>query len=336
MKPKNASARPKPYYERKVRLNMDAEECRQERAKRRTTQQKVGRIPKVLVLTGKNESFDSLPHDTKAKFMRILEEDPSMKLRWLGDKACTRYIEEHYDQELLRFFNNETHGSRRGDVCRTAVLLREGGFYLDLDITLKTPLLHMVDGTTSFMSVFEEPLRINGGLLNAVIAAEPGSTFLNRTLLEIRKWYRGVVAKVEPYGGYHWMGPATLMRGFLSTMDTDCPCEDLDRRRRLLHSKNADKQWVCGSHVVRLYSQLRLRCKHHRDPEECSEKRAKTRYDGSQFGLFEPGIRRKLIGWCRPESCDHEGCGLGGWDEISLLAQNASSKVHKPLVRVES
>jgi hypothetical protein len=272
----------------------------------------------VLILTGKNESFDSLPADTKDNIRRILKEDPAMKMRWLGDKACSSYIREHYDKELLEFFNAEPHGSRRGDLCRTAVLLREGGFYLDLDVVLAVPLRDLVDDDTSFMSAYEDPDRVDAGLLNAIIAAEPGSTVLSRTLEVLRKWYRGEVDYVDSAGQYHWMGPATLMFGLLSTMDTDCPCEDLDKRRTKLNEPGAANQWRCGPHSVRLYAQKELRCRHsHRDPGdpfECSEKRARLKFVGAHYGLFEPGTHRKLIGWCRPESCTHEGCDLGVWD----------------------
>lgn len=317
-------AKPKPFFQRKVLMR--GQDCAEHKAKQSShNSQSHGRIPKVLVLTGRNESFDSLPMDTKNNIQRVLKEDPSMRMRWLGDKACAGYIKEHYDRELLGFFNSELHGSRRGDVCRTAVLLREGGFYLDLDVILKARLRDLVDNDTSFMSVYESPNHEDAGLLNAIMAAEPGSIVLNRTMEEIRKWYRGDVAQVGAYGEYHWMGPATLMRGLLSTMDTDCPCEDLASRKKGLYDPHVEKQWMCGSHSVRLYVQKSLQCREPRDAHECSLKRAKSKYQGVHYGLFEPGNHRILIGWTRPESCDREGCDLGGWDD-ALISSKTSEK----------
>merc|ERR1719487_804090 len=80
----------------------------------------------------------------------------ALQPRWLGDKACHDYIITHYDEELAGFFDRAHPGNYRGDICRAAVLYREGGFYADVDVELKVPLTELVDAETTFMSVYSE------------------------------------------------------------------------------------------------------------------------------------------------------------------------------------
>lgn len=282
----------------------------------------VPRIPLQLVLTGHTYSFQMAHESARANIQSILKASPQMRMRWLGDSACAAYLQQHYDEELSGFFNLEKHGSLRGDLCRTAVLLREGGFYVDLDVVLVVPLHRLVDNTTSFMSVYEYPERQAGGILNAIIAAEPGSAVLNSTLLEIRRWYR---QEAKHQG---WMGPTTLMRGLAATMDRDCPCEDIEEQKAKVSWPKTLVQWNCGPHAVRLYVQRRLHCDRPQRKSECSDKRKSLKWIGSKYGIFAPGPARELVGWPRPEWCDYQGCSMGGWDERSPVDAELSLAAH--------
>lgn len=279
------------------------------------------RIPSQLILMGRNDSFESVHMKTRKSIERILKESPRMRMRWFGDKACASYLLEHYDAEIVGFFNAETRGSLRGDICRTAVLLREGGFYIDLDVVLVTPLHALVDNATTFMSAFEYPEKRRGGILNAVIAAEPGSAVLNSTLAKMRSWYHHEAKWMSALFGH--MGPITLMRGLVARMHLDCPREDLEVWKEKQQWMHPPLQKECGPHVLRLYVQKKLDCSRTGDKRECSDKRkmARTKYPGADFGIFAPGPERKLIGYPRPEWCEVAGCNLGGSDVVASPKQ---------------
>lgn len=283
-----------------------------------TVGQQESRIPMQLILTGRNESFDMLRKETRENIQKILTASPQIRMRWFGDDACGWYIFKHYGVELFKFFKGENRGSLRGDMCRTAVLLREGGFYLDLDVELLMPLDKLIDNATTFASVYEYPEKHRGGILNAVIAAEPGSPVLSRTMAEMRTWYRQPT-KQRPNGTYVHMGPITLMRGLVASIQRDCPREDLEMRKAQQLWVHPTLQWKCGPHALRLYIQKPLLCDQEHSNRECNEKRAKAsvKFDGAGFGIFVPGPERQLIGYPRPDWCDSKGCGLGGSDKLS-------------------
>lgn len=280
------------------------------------------RIPRQLVLTGRAGSFEELNATVKAKFERLIEQEPGMVLRWLNDKDCERYLLDHFP-EPAKCFSWEPRGAFRGDICRTAVLLREGGFYLDLDVELHIRLMDLVDESTTFMSVFESgeddphPGRPQGalGILNAVIAVEPESPVMRHTLFQLVKWYRNETLASGESVQTGLMGPTTLARGLSATLASDCPAEDLTQWRQQSLTRDAKLQRTCGPHVLRLYVQKRIRCTAadiFHQPVLCANARRAAYYDGLQFALFKPGPAGALIGFPRPEWCKDPGCGLGG------------------------
>lgn len=271
------------------------------------------RIPQQLLLTGHHESLSRMHPAVQSNIRNISNANPAISIRWLGDKACLQYLEKYFDEELAGMFRNEMHGSYRGDICRTAVLLREGGFYMDLDVQLVLPLNELIDDATSFMSVYEDPAVKSGGMLNALLAAEANSAILNATLIEIRRWYQG---KVEKHG---WLGPVTLMRGINQVVKTDCPCTSLGHLKVIFQRPTADPQWQCGSHTFRTMVQRDLLCSHPYSETECREEQ---RWQSHEYavhkGLFFPGQDRRIIGWPRPAWCIKSGCGFGGADNHNM------------------
>merc|ERR1719440_1546750 len=112
-----------------------------------------------------------------------------LRFRWFGDKACRQYIKDHYDQELVTMFDTQKEGYYRGDICRSAVLYNEGGFYLDVDVEMAVPITSVVDKDTTFASAFSFYGESSPhAVLNAILAAEPKSEVLAENLKEIRRW----------------------------------------------------------------------------------------------------------------------------------------------------
>jgi mannosyltransferase OCH1-like enzyme len=264
-------------------------------------QKQVNRIPDQLILTGKWASIEEIPGPVGKNVHNTLALNHELHVHWFSDIACKEYLAKHFDQELADIFTKEARGSFRGDICRAAVLTREGGFYTDLDVQWLAPMRDLVDKSTTFMSAYGE----GNDILNAVMATEPNSEIMQATLQELRKWYKDSQAHHDG-----WMGPATLRKALQDVQQKRCGGLDMQ-------AHTLDK--VCGVHNMRLYEQRKLNCNSEgRSAMECPPSRVKSHFDGVEFGLFEAGPEGKLVGWPRFAECSSWGCGGGGWDEKKL------------------
>jgi len=263
-------------------------------------------IPRQLILTGPGSFLHDLPLEIQRNVEEIIATNPGLNVQWFSDADCYSYISYYYDSELAGMFRREFRGSFRGDICRAAVLYREGGFYLDLDVELLVPLATMIGVSTTFLSAF----TADGALLNAIMACTPYSEVLHETLVELRKWYRGAVPRradpsVDGPATSEWMGPLTLHRAVMRVIQSSCPETHLVPGSQL--------EWTCGSEVLRFYREQELRCSVLESTPECSVQRARSPFIGLRYGIFTPNSKmeqeRQLIGWPRFEGCRRWGCG---------------------------
>mmetsp|Transcript_72999 Transcript_72999/g.144684 ORF Transcript_72999/g.144684 Transcript_72999/m.144684 type:complete len:335 (+) Transcript_72999:41-1045(+) len=280
------------------------------------------RIPRQLVLTSKEASPDTLPAPVKANLGRTLELETGagLTMRWLDDHACLAYMEEHFGYIFKERLKNEPRGSFRGDICRAAVLYREGGFYVDLDVQMRVPLTTLVDDNTTFMTAF----TADGAILNAIIATEPHNSIMAETLRELRRWYDGETshyASPDEETSTEWMGPMTMYRGLRRVMKLHCP-----------HMPYSDvrmqHRWTCGAQQLVTYNERELDCSEPVESGECPPSRANSTFAGANFGLFVGGPwhgPRKLVAWPRFEACKDWGCDGGGWSETAVQS-NAPQK----------
>merc|ERR1719291_1333522 len=151
-------------------------------------------------MTAKHGSLEEMPAAVQENVRRTLALNPEMRPRWLGDEACGDFIRANCGGGLLSAFLGERRGSFRGDICRTAVLALEGGFYVDLDVQMRVPFSQMVDNATTFMAV-KSP---KGDVLNALFAAERGSEVMRAVVAALEAWY-GWLRPKRHYSGV--MGP---------------------------------------------------------------------------------------------------------------------------------
>ena len=262
-------------------------------------------IPSQILLTGPG-TLHELPGELRRNAERIMSANPGFQVQWYSDADCHAYITRYFDAELAGMFRREYRGSFRGDLCRTAVLYREGGFYTDLDVELLVPLSSLVGLSTTFMSAY----TADGAMLNAIMASEPFSAILYAALVELRKWYRGQVPRIYDTAmdgadcRNEWMGPLTLRRGIRQFMQAACPTTVL--------KPGSEFDVVCGTQVLRFYRERELQCTVGRESRECSADRARSPFAGSKYGLFAPGPEvyreRLLVGWPRFEGCKRRGC----------------------------
>jgi mannosyltransferase OCH1-like enzyme len=263
------------------------------------------RIPRVLLLMGNENSIDELHTSVRANVQKAIELNNDLQLRWLSDAACNEYLEQHVELGLLEAFRSEKRGSFRGDICRAAVLSVEGGFYQDVDVELRVPFRDLISNSTSFLTLWEAD---GNALLNAVIAVEPRSALMTRTVEQIKEWYADPLSR--PSGD--WMGPATLTQAVKEVLKQDCPSVDLMQTR-----DHRQHDLSCGSHQLRVYQEQKLSC-----DSSIPNDRGCSPFDGLRFGFFGGTDSESLIGWPRFADCASFGCGGGGWD---VKARDSSS-----------
>lgn len=283
------------------------------------------KIPKQVVLTGPFESLREMRQQRSdlRTSLRSLGITSELRVKYLNNRACRAYLAKS-NPELVTFFDEEKHGSYRGDICRAAVLAKEGGYYVDLDLQLSDPLHNLVDDATTFMTARADS---DAGALNALIATVPENPVMLATLAHMRKWYHNKTSQTGIFG------PVTMQRGLEEVMSQTCP----ER-----HWANAYMQFKCGSqHEFRLFTERLIggnfaagSCQKW-GRKICPKHRARSQFGGAKYGLFDtpepfPGqkvwmghitspskddiaaFEQRFIGWSRFDGCKGLGCGLTG------------------------
>lgn len=285
----------------------------------------VGRtIPNQLIITGAHTSFQDFRPQLRAGVEKVLRENPQLKLRYLGDIACSKYVKQHFNF-LSKAYDTEIRGAFRGDICRTVVLFNEGGYYMDLDLDIRTPLNEFVDNETTFVSAFSitnaaaRQRMYGGSLLNALMIAVPKSKILASTLYHMISWYKGDPS--VPWGRTDlgiYVGTLTLWRGLERVLSCNCRERNLDRLWFAMknETKEVPLQWSCGQESIRLYMEKKINCTTVGD--ECSEQRKNSTFDLVKYGIFAPGPARNLVAWSRPAWCTTAGCDSGGHNDTGF------------------
>lgn len=266
-----------------------------------------GKIPYHLILVSKAASLDAIQNaKVRQNIQSTITRNAGMKVMWFDDDHCHTYLQEHYDDELAKFFAGEVHGPYKSDLCRAAILHQEGGFYVDLDLAPVVPFRELVDADTTFMTAVcanglpKSPTDTNA-LLNALMASAPRNPIMYLHLQVIRKYYRQGTKMHEGVAGVYPMGPSTLMDAMTQTLREGCHGETLEQHR-------SEAQFACGDEHVRLYREDKLRCGQGYPSEECPPER-ETAPDVAKYGIFlGEGTSRKLIGWSRFAGCESLGC----------------------------
>lgn len=269
------------------------------------------KIPKQVILTGPFATFkDIFEIRRSAKLFEWLGLSKDVYVRYFNDSHCRAYIEQNYDEELTSFFDSEKFGSFRGDLCRAAILAREGGFYVDLDMQLRVPLTKLVDDATTFMTARS---YINGAL-NALIATTPDNPVMSATISQIRKWYRNETEHTDKLTTYG-LGPVTMEQGLEDVIKESCP----GRRWKI-----EGAQFECGPRTtMRFYTEVRMRHCLRWGELLCPARRGKRKFEGLRYALFNgpkdvvmrsprKAKEQNFIGWTRAEDCHSLGCRVSG------------------------
>jgi mannosyltransferase OCH1-like enzyme len=138
------------------------------------------------------------------------EEEPNINniaVEFLDNAACRHHI-EIAAPALVPYFDTEPKGMFKGDMCRTAALYNQGGYYFDVDIHVIQPI--SLEYNISFATVVSS----SGVFFQAFLASTKHHPILQRTLQEMLHYYQNKPL-VQWFLGLP-MGCETLTRAYQS------------------------------------------------------------------------------------------------------------------------
>lgn len=142
--------------------------------------QLVSGVPKVLHQTWQTAE---VPAKWAAARQSCIDLHPDYEHRLWTDADGLQFITEHYAWFLPTYLSY-TYNIQRVDVLRYFILLHHGGIYIDLDMGCKQRLDFMRAAN------FTAPMTHPVGISNDVMAAAPGSAYLDFAVKRLRHWNR--------------------------------------------------------------------------------------------------------------------------------------------------
>jgi Glycosyltransferase sugar-binding region containing DXD motif len=108
------------------------------------------------------------------------------------DHECIESLGRVYPS-LVPFFQNETEGMYKADICRGAALYEHGGFYLDVDVGVRHSLWQDLRTSTEFVTArVHRQSNYPGHFFQAILGAKAKSPVLFRYLRLFEKHYTGL------------------------------------------------------------------------------------------------------------------------------------------------
>jgi hypothetical protein len=156
------------------------------------------RIPKRIYQTWKtrevNEKIAECINETKSN-------NPTYDYYLFGDKECREYLIQNYPPAYINAFDDLIPGAFKADFWRYAILAKEGGVYIDLDMKpLKS--IDYILGDSDFVSIKDRIEHTDSyAIYQAFIGTIPNHPFLIETLDIVLKNIQN-----HYYGNYNPLG----------------------------------------------------------------------------------------------------------------------------------
>lgn len=171
------------------------------------------KIPPVLVFTyhtnllttPKEQLVDDEDRALSQNVQQIVSLHPESTVRFLNDEDCKASIRATLgdDTKLVEYFDKETHGMYKADICRGAALYETGGLYFDIDIEARMPMWDVIQQRTEFVTVLvHKDSNHPGGFFQAFIGAVPKHKVMKRYVELFVDYYEGRVKVDGPLGVY--------------------------------------------------------------------------------------------------------------------------------------
>lgn len=137
-------------------------------------------IPKQIFQTWKTRYIKK---DIEKYMRKLIEKNPEYDYYLFGDYECQEYLKRYFTSDYLDAFNDLIPGAFKADFWRYAILYREGGVYIDLDLEILYPLDSILPKDAEFISIKDRcPSYYNNGIFQAFIATIPKHEFLSCSL----------------------------------------------------------------------------------------------------------------------------------------------------------
>lgn len=139
-------------------------------------------IPKKIFQTWKSRYVSPAIYQ---HLQQVIANNPDYDYYFFGDDECRAYLSQYYSLEYLQAFDDLIPGAFKADFWRYAILAREGGVYIDVDLVLTKPLSTIIPRDASFVSVKDRSsFSSKTAIYQAFIACTPYHPFMNVTLSE--------------------------------------------------------------------------------------------------------------------------------------------------------
>jgi mannosyltransferase OCH1-like enzyme len=103
------------------------------------------KIPKKIWQTHKTNDLPQSSYDNINRLIRI---NPDFEYNYFDNDDCYQYIKKNFSDKVLKAYNKIYPGAGKADIWRLAVILKEGGIYIDVDKILRVnakPFIDLID-----------------------------------------------------------------------------------------------------------------------------------------------------------------------------------------------
>ena len=128
---------------------------------------------------------NDLPNSSFKNILRLIKNNPEFEYNFFTKEDRFEYLKKHYNRDVLNAYTNIKSGAGKADIWRLAVILREGGIYIDVDkvptqnavsfISLIDPDDEMIHGRNWHVWGFDAPA------VNSTICARPNHPIIKST-----------------------------------------------------------------------------------------------------------------------------------------------------------
>uniref|UniRef100_A0A0G4F6P8 Alpha 1,4-glycosyltransferase domain-containing protein n=1 Tax=Chromera velia CCMP2878 TaxID=1169474 RepID=A0A0G4F6P8_9ALVE len=185
-------------------------------------------IPTRLIFTHEHNMIlhpEKFPEALVRNLNQTINLHPGFDVLFLDNQDCREVIHETMGGVMVAHFDLEPYGPYKADVCRVAALDKFGGFYLDTDMGIITPVHNAVPPEVTFSTAVEfgystaDRAKHGGGFFQSFLASVPSHPVLKENERLFQRYYDQ--KEVIPSG--EWMGPVLLRRAFESWYGGSAP-----------------------------------------------------------------------------------------------------------------
>ncbi|MER3463233.1 MAG: glycosyl transferase [Chitinophagaceae bacterium] len=168
-------------------------------------------IPKVIYQTFKSTQ---LPFITRWHISRMRNKNPDYAYEFYDDARIEQFLEEDYDQEVVRAYRKIQIGAVKADFFRYTILYKKGGIYLDIDSRIAKKLDDFIRPDDEAIISFEnnnEQFYVQWGLIYA-----PSHPFLEKT---VELMLDNIKANRFPHSSHEMTGPTVYTKAIRESLE---------------------------------------------------------------------------------------------------------------------